>query len=231
MQTSESADRPREEPVNDARPAGLACRPRRVWLRGGTDGNEQLTAITGAVLIVLLAVLGLTILRIRQLISVHLFVGLLLLGPVALKLASTGYRFLRYYTHNERYRRKGPPELAMRVLAPAVVLSTTVVFASGVVLLFDGPARRGLWARVHKASFIVWLVFTGLHVLGHLNRMPGLLRAAGPPVDRAGGSPGATGRWIALAGALVGGVVLAIVLIPQFASWTAAHGAFLHGDQ
>ena len=67
---------------------------------GSTDGNEQLTAFTGAILIVLLAVLGVTILRIRQLISVHLFVGLLLLGPVALKLASTGYRFVRYYTRD-----------------------------------------------------------------------------------------------------------------------------------
>ena len=67
---------------------------------GGTNGNEQLTAVTGVVLIVLLAVLGLTILRIHQLISVHLFVGLLLLGPVAVKMGSTGYRFLRYYTHD-----------------------------------------------------------------------------------------------------------------------------------
>ncbi len=55
----------------------------------------------------LLLVIGLTILRIRQLISVHLFVGLLLIGPVALKMASTGYRFMRYYSGNRVYRRKG----------------------------------------------------------------------------------------------------------------------------
>jgi hypothetical protein len=60
---------------------------------GGTDGNELLTSMTGAVLIVLLAVLGVTIVRIGQLIWLHLFVGLVLLGPVAAKLASTGYRF------------------------------------------------------------------------------------------------------------------------------------------
>ncbi len=65
---------------------------------GGTEGNEQLTAITGAILLVLLAVIGLTILRIHLLISVHLFVGLLLIGPVALKLGSTGYRFARHYS-------------------------------------------------------------------------------------------------------------------------------------
>jgi hypothetical protein len=110
---------------------------------GGTDGNEQLTAITGVILLVVLAVIGVTILRIRQLISVHLFVGLLVIGPVALKMASTGYRFARYYTRDTAYRRKGPPELVLRLMAPIVVLSTVVVLASGVVLLLDGPAGRG----------------------------------------------------------------------------------------
>ncbi len=37
-----------------------------------------------------LAVVGVTILRIHQLISLHLFVGLPRLGPVVLKMASTG---------------------------------------------------------------------------------------------------------------------------------------------
>jgi len=42
-----------------------------------------------------------------------------------------------------------------------------------------------------------------------------------------GSSPGTAGRWLALAGALVGGLVLAIALIPQFAPWTA-NAEFLH---
>ena len=63
----------------------------------GTDGNELLTSMTGAVLIVLLAVLGITILRIHQLIWLHLFLGLVLIGPITIKMASTGYRFARYY--------------------------------------------------------------------------------------------------------------------------------------
>jgi hypothetical protein len=40
-------------------------------------------------------------------------------------------------------------------------------------------------------------------------------------------SPGGTGRGLALVGALVGGVVLAVVLIPDFSAWTAS-GAFAH---
>jgi hypothetical protein len=51
-----------------------------------------LTAAVAAVLIVLLAVEGATIPWTRPLLTVHVFVGMLLLGPVALKLASTGYR-------------------------------------------------------------------------------------------------------------------------------------------
>jgi hypothetical protein len=61
---------------------------------GGTDGNEQLTTVTGAILIVLLAVIGFTIPQLRQFMSVHLFVGMLLIGPVLLKMASTSYRFM-----------------------------------------------------------------------------------------------------------------------------------------
>ncbi|HEV7162164.1 MAG TPA: hypothetical protein VGN25_02815, partial [Solirubrobacteraceae bacterium] len=109
---------------------------------GGTSGNERLTAATGAVLIALLAVIGVTILRLRPLLSVHLFVGVLLIPPVMLKMASTGYRFMRYYTANPRYRRKGPPAAPLRIIAPMVISSTFAVLATGVILLFLGPSSR-----------------------------------------------------------------------------------------
>src|SRR2546430_8437015 len=90
-------------------------------LGGGVDGNEWLTTATGVLLIVLLAVLGVTIIRIGQLIWLHLFLGLLLVGPVVLKMTSTGYRFMRYYTDSDRYVERGPPMLALRTIAPVVV--------------------------------------------------------------------------------------------------------------
>ena len=93
---------------------------------------------------------------------------MLLIGPLALKLASTGYRFVRYYTANPRYLRKGPPPLPLRLIAPVVVLSTLVVFASGVALLFAGPGSRDTLLPIHKVSFFVWVAFTALHVLAHL---------------------------------------------------------------
>jgi len=195
---------------------------------GGTAGNEQLTSITGTILLVLLAVVGVTIVRIGQLLWLHLFVGLVLIGPVTLKLASTGYRFARYYTRDPAYRRKGPPQILLRLIAPIIVLTTVIVFASGIVLLFVGPADRGQLLLIHKVSFIVWVIFTSLHVLMHLPHTPASLRAvrrANPALP--GQQTGAAGRWISIAGAIAGGLVLAIVLIPDFATWTA-HTALLH---
>jgi hypothetical protein len=106
--------------------------------RGGTEGNERLTVITGVLLILLLAALGVTIVFIGRLLWWHLFLGLLLIGPVVLKVASTGYRFMRYYTADPPYRRKGPPPSALRTLGPALVGLTAVVFATGVALFSWG---------------------------------------------------------------------------------------------
>jgi hypothetical protein len=227
MDTSGRVGSRLREPTAAARLERTRRSPGGALTGGGPDGNEQLTSVTGVILIGLLAVIGVTILRIGQLISVHLFVGLLLLGPVALKMGSTGYRFTRYYTHDGAYRAKGPPLTLLRLIAPVVVLTTVIVFASGIVLMFDGPANRGQWLLIHKVSFIVWIAFTALHVVGHLPGLPTSLRAVRPHSGPTGVTPGGAGRWIALTGALVGGLVLAIVLIPDFAAWTA-HGALHH---
>ena len=185
--------------------------------------------MNGLLLIVLLAVLGVTILQIRQLIWLHLFLGLLLIGPVALKLVSTGYRFARYYGASPTYVEKGPPHLVLRSIAPAVVLSTIVVFASGIWLMLAGPADRSTPLLIHKASFVAWLAVTALHVLGHLPGMGTSLKAARVSSPALGSDMvgGEAGRWIVLAGAVVGGAVLAVVLIPHFSLWTAP-GAFPH---
>ncbi len=202
--------------------------PLQRLLDGGIVGNERLTAATGILLIALLAALGVTIVRIGSLISVHLFIGLLLIPPLALKLASTGYRFVRYYTANPVYRERGAPPTPLRLLAPLVVLSTLAVFATGVALLFVGPGSSGTLRLLHKASFFLWVAVTALHVIGHL---PDLPRAF--TVRRQGRleynpyAAGRAGRTISLAGALVAGLVLALLLLPQSKAWSAP-GALHH---
>jgi len=198
--------------------------PLRRLFAGGAEGNEQLTAATGVVLILMLAALGVTILRIGQLLNPHMFLGMALLGPVGLKMASTGYRFVRYYTADPAYRRKGPPRLEMRLLAPAVVGLTVVVFATGVALLYVGPHSSNLLITLHKASFILWLGATAFHVLGHLVEMPTALlatRQSPRPWDDHGSGRGA--RALTLAAAIAAGLVVALLVESQFSVWAHFH--------
>jgi hypothetical protein len=140
--------------------------------RDGTEGNRRLTAITAIPLLVLLIVEGLTVLfGVQQQIRLHVFVGMLLIPPIALKLGSVGYRFVRYYSGAPAYRAAGPPNPFMRALGPLVVLSTITLFASGVALITFG--RGGLAMTLHKGSFIVGGVAMTLHVLGHARELPG----------------------------------------------------------
>lgn len=198
--------------------ARSARRPRILprLLRGGTEGNARLTALTGLVLLGLLAAEGVTILAIRPLLSVHVFVGLLLIPPVALKLAATGYRFFRYYTRDFEYVRKGPPVLLMRMLvAPGLVASTLGVFGTGVALLVVGP-REGIVLGLHKASFVVWIVAFGIHVLVYLLRVPTLV---GADWGRGATRDGATVRYGVVAVSLVAGLTLAIAALPAADPW------------
>ena len=88
----------------------------------------------------------------------------MLLGPVIAKLASTGYRFARYYTGARPYREKGPPLLALRLMAPVLVAMTVAVLATGVVLLLVGH-KTGWLLELHKVTFILWGVTFGIHFL------------------------------------------------------------------
>ena len=200
----------------EPRPQQPALVPSPPEPSGGADGNERLTAGAAVVLFVLLAVEGVTIVFLRPLFSVHVFVGMLLIPPVALKLGSTGWRFFRYYTGRQEYVRKGPPLLPLRLLAPVVVLSTLAVFATGVALLVVGPGG-GIVLGLHKASFVVWLVATGIHVLAYLARVPNLAAADWRPHRPQLG--GTSARRGLLAGSIVAGAILAIATIQYAQPW------------
>ena len=176
----------------------------------GPAGNERLTAITAIVLIVLLAAEGITILAIRPLLSWHVFVGMLLIPPVALKLGSTGYRLLRYYGGSAEYVRRGPPQFLLRLLAPLVVVSTIAVFGTGVSLVALGPGNNAL-VGLHKASFVVWFGATGVHVLAHVKRLPGLAFATGP---------GAARRLALVTATVLAGAALAVSTLSLASPWT-----------
>jgi hypothetical protein len=132
------------------------------------EANARLTASVAVLLLVLLAAEGATVLRVRSLLWLHVFLGTLIIPPVLLKMGSTFYRFARYYVGSPAYRHKGPPPPLLRLLGPFVVISTLVVLGSGIALMFVGPSLRQPTLLLHKASFVLWFGAMTVHVLGHL---------------------------------------------------------------
>jgi len=134
----------------------------------GVESNARLTATLGAVLLVALAVEGFTVLGVRDMLTLHVFVGFFVVPVVALKLVTTGYRFAHYYRRTRAYREKGPPHPVLRVAAPLVIVSTVALLATGIVTLAVGPSHADTWRTLHKVSFFTWFALMALHVLGHL---------------------------------------------------------------
>jgi hypothetical protein len=198
-------------------PTRRGQRRSHVSLPGGTEGNEILTSATAVVLTGLLAVEGYTVVQMRGLVSLHMFVGLVLIGPVLLKLASTGYRFARYYSGSGAYRAKGPPVIALRLMAPVLVASTIAVLVTGVLLLVAGHKSDTL-LLLHKASFIAFGAVFAVHFLAYASRVARSLRADWGAARRAT-VPGAGLRGMLLAGALGGGCALALSLLPVISAW------------
>ena len=189
---------------------------------GGTDGNERLTGSTGAMLLVLLAAEGLTVLSLGSLLSLHVLLGVLLIPPVALKIASTGYRFVRYYTGSRQYVTKGPPPLLLRALGPVIVVSSVVLLATGVALLAMGPGG-GLVRNLHKLSFIVLFGTLSVHVLAHLRKLPALTAADWRGRTRLAG---ASARRAILVASLLAGLACGAVAVSYDGAWV--HRAHHH---
>jgi hypothetical protein len=204
----------------DSHAATIGGAERSAALRtGGVAGNARLTGAIAVALLVLLAAEGVTIPFIGQLLGPHMFIGLLLIPPVALKMAGTGYRFARYYTHDEPYVRKGPPPIVLRLLAPGVVLTTLAVFGTGVALLFAGPPSNTL-IFAHKLSFIAWVALMALHVLGHLLELPRLASADWRRDGAGEGRLAGVGlRASALSMAIVAGVALGFLALSVGRPW------------
>ena len=184
----------------------------------GAAGNARLTAANAAVLLALLAAEGVTVLRVRQLLSPHVFIGVVLIPPVLVKVGSTGWRFARYYTGAPAYRRKGPPPVLLRLLGPVVVILTLVLLFSGVGLLLFSRPWLPLPLKVHKASFVLWFCAMTVHVLGHLGEVFRLaprdwLRRSRREVTGAGAR-----QWL-IAASLVAGVLLGFLLLGHVGHW------------
>ena len=188
------------------------------------QGNEKLTAMTGAILLVLFAAEVVTTLLMGSLFGLHFFLGMLLIGPVCLKVGSTLWRFIRYYTGSQPYVRRGPPATLQRVLGPVLILTSLAVLGSGVMLAVSGPDLS--WQKIHQRSFYLWLLVVIVHLVAYVPKLPHLL--ASRPVDRAIHALGASRmRWLLLAGSVVAGLILAILTYHLRARWGSWGGNIL----
>jgi hypothetical protein len=196
----------------------------------GPAGNAELTAWTGLVLLVLIAVELVTLLDVRGLLSWHVVVGVLLTAVAALKIASTGWRIVRYYTGNRSYLAAGPPPLLLRILGPLVIAGTVAVLVSGLWLIAIGPtsSRQPMatvlgfqldWLTIHKASFLVFAVVVGVHTLARLipafNLGTGRSRREGGVGRLRGWGP----RLAIVTATLVAGALAAALVLPAASGW------------
>ncbi len=196
--------------------------PARPDPSGGAAGNERLTAATGAVLLLLFAAEGFTILAIHQMITLHFFLGMLLIGPVMLKAGTVCYRFARYYTGAPEYRRKGPPAPLLRLLGPFVLFLSLAVLGTGVMLGVTNSVQP--WLFLHKASFVLWFGVMTIHVLAYVWRLPALIGSdlrSSPRLRRTQEIVGGRrARWLLLAASLIGGLVIALMTVHLAGPWT-----------
>ncbi len=189
----------------------------------GVEANGRFTAMLGALLLVLLAIEGVSILRISPLLAVHVVVGMVMLPVIALKIGSTTWRFAKYYLGSPEYRRKGPPPPLLRLLGPFVVVSTVAVVATGIATLLTTatPLRNDL-LLAHKVTFVLWFAAMVVHVLGHLLDVAHLA-----PRDFYWRTRrqirGASLRQWAIVSAVCVGILLAVVMLPKVGPWLSGY--------
>jgi len=182
-------------------------------------GNERLTAAVGLLVLAPVVVeLATIVLGVHTFMSLHVFVGLALIPAVLLKLASTGWRFVRYYTRSRPYLAHGPPQLAMRLLAPLFVVVTIALFGSGVAMgVLHGHALE-IARRIHGPASVIWLALLGLHIVVYLRRA---LRSSAQDALPAKREPvrGTTARASAVTAAAICGLLLAAASVPAQHRW------------
>lgn len=180
--------------------------------QAGVIGNERLTALVSFVLLVLILMELVTSAVLRSWLPPHTFVGVALAGPLLVKMGSTGWRFLRYYTRAPAYVCRGPPPVVLRVLGSVLLVTTLVMMGSGIGLVVIGPIQPFL--LVHVFSALVWLPLLAVHSRAHWWQVPRHLADDG----RDGrGSRSRRGRWLRLGVNLVAlllGGIAAVLLFP-----------------
>ena len=170
----------------------------------GVEGNARLTAAIAAIIFILLAVEGVTILQVGPLLIPHVFIGVLMIPVVVLKIGTTTWRFAKYYLGDEEYRRKGAPPIILRMLGPALIALTIIVLGSSIGLVLLPQNFRDQMFFFHKVSFILWFIAMTIHVLGHVVETATLAPRDWVAHTRRDVARASTRQWVLVWGVAVG---------------------------
>ncbi|MHB1521022.1 MAG: hypothetical protein ACYCWN_06875 [Ferrimicrobium sp.] len=169
-----------------------------------------------------LAIEGVTIVFIGQLISIHVILGMILLPIMAYKIIVATYRFAMYYLGAPDFKHAGPPEMLLRVIGPLLIATTVILMASGIVLVYAKPdtPTAAFWLNIHRDDFVAWFALMAFHVLAYARRAVG---TSGYDLryTRYHSLIGKQGRLISILLAMVIGVLLAWAVSPAIAQWSS----------
>ncbi len=191
-------------------------------------GVSRSAAIFGALLLLLILAELATIPLIAKTIGWHIAIGLVILPALLIKIGVNSYRAIAYYRQSPAFVEAGAPWLPLRLLSLPFIVTTLIVFGSGVEMTFGGPTSFSLTFldAAHILFSIIWLLLFGFHVVAYANRS---FRSAGRDLaatPRRGVEPGrARLRTLVTLFAIVSGILLATQFQGPIKRWEVAFAA------
>jgi hypothetical protein len=185
---------------------------RRVALLGkrNPDGNSRLTGISASFLLPLFLFEVVTVvLGVKSVITLHVVIGLILLGPALLKLASVTYRMVSYYRGVAAYQQRGRPTVGLRLLGAALGVLFVLLMASGLVLIVGPNGAHGPARAIHVVTAYLVVLLLAVHLAIHF--LPAVRLASAEMRPRTA-VRGARFRWLVLLVCLAAGGALALFL-------------------
>ena len=194
---------------------GRAHRPhlpaRHLMSPSRVEANARLTGIAGIVILILLVAEVVTVaLGAASVLSLHVAIGLTLVPPVLVKLASTTWRMVNYYVGAAAYKHRGPPPTLARILGPLLSLTIILLLISGGALILGPSSLHRAALRVHKLTFYLVVLLILAHLAMHLTKAIRL--TARDWLNRRGATFLTRARWTAVAGSVLLGALLALTL-------------------
>jgi hypothetical protein len=209
--TARGASHRTPDATSGAEPPAREAAPPRPPDKRNADGNTRLTGMSASfVLPLFLIEVATVVLGVKSVITLHVAVGLLLLGPVLLKLASVTYRMVSYHRGVNEYRQRGKPAVAPRLLGGALAVLVVLLLASGLVLILGPNAAHGAARAIHIVTAYLVVLLLIVHIASHFRTAARL--ASADIRRRAAPAPGARSRWLALLASLAIGGTLALLL-------------------